>query len=418
MNEYIVGVDIGSSKICAAAGKYDKYGKLQIRGITSVSYSGMKNGVIVDMDNTANAIKNCIKQLEGMVDTQVLGFYISLPSRIGTLVSNRGVVAVASDDREISQKDVKRVINAAKIVKVPTDKEIIGVIPKQYIIDGYDKIKDPVGMSASRLEVDSYVILAESTVISNLFKTVEKAGYEVLGMVFQPMADAEVVLKKEEMDLGCALVNIGADSIDISIYKDEKLSYTSCINIGGNSITNDIAICLKLPFSEAEKLKIKYGIIGIDNLELKDSIKVNLGYNNVIKINSSMLLDVIEARAEELLKLIMKNLKESGQYSQISGIVIAGGGLATIKGIEELGEYVFKKPVRVGTPDYVGAINPAYVSAVGTVRDVLNTMKANKSNNNVEDEAAVACEETSKKTSSKQKGPIIKIKEFLTEFFE
>ncbi len=248
MEDYVIGVDIGSSKVCAAAGKRDKYGQAKIIGVTSAECHGMKNGIIIDIDSTAESITNCITRLESIVDTNIKNFYISLPGRIGTLISSQGMVAISSDDNEITKKDVNRVKRATQIINVPNDKEIVDIIPKEYIVDGYSNIKEPIGMSGNRMELDAYLVLAETTIVNNLLKTVQKAGYNILGVVFAPMADAKAALKEEEMNQGSALVNVGADSMDISIYKDGILAQTDTVSIGGNSITNDISICLKIPF--------------------------------------------------------------------------------------------------------------------------------------------------------------------------
>lgn len=205
MNEYVVGIDIGSSKVCAAAGRLDKYGKIQITGITSVPCSGLKRGIVVDIDNTAEGIKNCIEQLERMVDSKITEAYISIPLEICELALNRGVVAVSSEDREIRKNDVERALKAAKIITIPSDKEIIGVIPEQFIVDGYDNITDPVGMCGLRLEVDAQIVLCQSTIISNLFKSIKKTGINIVGMVFQPLANAMSVLNNEEMKIGTLL---------------------------------------------------------------------------------------------------------------------------------------------------------------------------------------------------------------------
>ncbi len=420
MEDYVIGVDIGSSKVCAAAGKRDKYGQAKIiGGVTSAECHGMKNGIIIDIDSTAESIKNCITRLESIVDTDIKSFYISLPGRIGTLISSQGMVAISSDENEITKKDVNRVKRATQIINVPNDKEIVDIIPKEYIVDGYNNIKDPIGMSGNRMELDAYLVLAETTVINNLLKTVQKAGYNILGgVVFAPIADAKAALKEEEINQGSALVDVGSDSMEISIYKDGILTKTDNISIGGNSITNDISICLKIPFSEAEKLKIKYGVIGKNNLDLDGQIKVNIGYNNDITINSETLTKVVEARVEELLILVQKKLKQSGQFEDISNIVIVGGGLSLIKGIEEFGKYIFNKSFRVGSPEYVGgAANPIYVSSVGVVKSLITPVKIQ--NDNLKNkEAAITKEDTSHyKDENEGKGVFLKIKEFLTEFF-
>ncbi|WP_368487731.1 cell division protein FtsA [Clostridium sp. BJN0013] len=423
MSGYIIGIDIGSSNICAAAGKVDRDGKMQILGITSSSCNGVKKGIVVDIDNTCESIKNCISSLERMIDIKITEAYISLPGGISELVWNKGVIAVSSEDREIKYNDVRRVLKAAKIITVPNDKEVIGVIPEQYIIDGYDNIKDPIGMNGLRLEVDAQIILARSTIINNIFKSVNKAGIKVLGIVFQPIAISQVVLKEEEIQRGVALVDVGSESINIYIYEGGILRSISTVALGGSIITNDIAVCLKLPFSEAEKLKIKYGSVGVDPGKKSLKIEVNADYNNKVKVDYDILAQIIEARVEELFSIIDKEIRISEYYDKLSGIVLVGGGIATIKGIEDFSKNQLEKFVRIGTTKYIGASSPLYVTAVGIVKDVSNSMeykdidiKANKN------EDAVSYEEITvgsgkKNDKDKHMGFVTKIKEFFTDFF-
>jgi cell division protein FtsA len=422
MNEYIIGIDVGSSKICAAAGKLDKYGRMQIMGITSANCNGVKKGIVVDIDSTSESVKQCIDGLERMVDIKITDAYISLPGGISELVWNKGVVAVASEDREIKENDVKRVIKASKIITIPSDKEIIGVIPQQYVIDGYDKIKDPIGMSGLRLEVDAQIILAQTTVVNNLFKSVDKAGIKVAGIVFQPLAISEVALKKEEVERGVALVDVGSESINIYMFEGGNLAGISTIALGGNTITNDIAVCLKLPFSEAEKLKVKYGSVGLDSNNNDFKIEVNADYNDKITVDCRTLKQVIEARVEELLRIISGELKASEHYEKISGAVIVGGGLALIKGIEDFSRDILQKPVRVGTPEYIGAASPLYAAAVGAVKDASDSMKDKSFITKKEKETEkVQREWTREKDKNEEEknnnGFISKIKEFFTDFF-
>ncbi|KZL94401.1 cell division protein FtsA [Clostridium magnum] len=424
MSEYIIGIDVGSSKICAAAGKLDKYGRLQIMGITSANCNGVKKSIVVDIDSTSESIKQCIDGLERMIDIKITEAYISLPGGISELVWNKGVVAVASEDREIKANDVKRVIKASKIITIPSDKEIIGVIPQQYVIDGYDKIKDPIGMSGLRLEVDAQIILSQSTVVNNLFKSVDKAGIKVAGVVFQPIAISEVALKREEIERGVVLLDVGAESINIYMFEGGNLAGISTIALGGNTITNDIAVCLKLPFSEAEKLKIKYGSVGVDSNNNDFKIEVNADYNEKISVGCNTLKQVIEARVEELLYIISGELKASEHYEKISGVVIVGGGLALIKGIEDFSREVLQKPVRVGTPEYIGAASPLYSAAVGAVKDASDSMKDRNFIAKKEKETEKVQREWTREKNKKEKeeeknngGFITKIKEFFTDFF-
>ncbi|WP_125154644.1 cell division protein FtsA [Clostridium rectalis] len=424
MNEYVVGIDIGSSKICAAAGKLDRFGKIQVTGITSVSCNGMKKGIVVDIDNTAESIKNCIEQLERMIDYKITDAYIAIPSEICELTLNRGVVAVSSEDREIRENDVERVLKAAKIITISSDKEIIGVIPEQFIVDGYDNIMDPIGMSGVRLEVDAQIILSQSTVISNIFKSIKKSEINVKGMVFQPLASANVVLKDEEIKMGTVLLDVGAECTNITVFKDGRLLFTDVIALGGNTITNDISVCLKIPFSDAEKLKTKYGNVNNKTSGEDFKIKIDTNYDNIIEVEYSILSQIIKARVEEILYLIKKKLITCGQIDEVSGVVIVGGGIALIKGSSDLCKNILNKPVRIGYPEYVGAASPVYVSAVGIVKDVIYSGKVKLSKGNVstddhEDDYKSTWDIRNEDYSDEEKGNgiLTKIKEFFTDFF-
>ncbi len=413
MNDHIVGIDLGSSKICGAVGKIASNGKLQIIGITSVVCSGLNKSVVIDIDCTAEAIKQCITQLERMTDTQISEGYISLPAGNCELVRNTGIIAISSVDREIKQSHVDRVIEAAKLISVPSDKEIIGVEPEQYIVDGYDNIKDPRGMSGARLEVEAQIVMAQSTVVSNLLKSVELAGIKINGIVLGPVAVSEAVLTREEKDMGIAIVDVGAETTDISIYKGSKLKYTSTLQLGGNNITNDIAVCIKVPFSEGERLKLKYGSLIKGKETDLEKIRVKDSYDNFIDIDNDLLVDIIEARVEELLNLIKRNLLNSGLYKEISGVVIVGGGISLFRGTNELSKGIFDKSVRIGSPDYVGAASPIYVTAVGIVVQASNSLKTNNSFSEGIDEG-----KWSKKQNKSGKNQIAaKIKGFFADFF-
>ncbi|OFI05435.1 cell division protein FtsA [Clostridium acetireducens DSM 10703] len=420
MNDYVIGLDIGSSKICAAAGKVDKNGELQIIGITYVNCSGIKKGIVVDIDDTSEAIKQCIEQLERMVDISISDVYISLPNGICELLYNKGVVAISSEDGEIKKSDVERVLKAAKIIAISSDKEVIDVIPQQYIVDGYDNIKDPTGMSGLRLEVDAQIILSQTTIINNIYKSVNKAGVKVAGIVFQPLAISQVILQEDEKNTNTAIIDIGSDTTDIAIFKNGKLHWRDMIPLGGSNITNDISLCLKIPFSEAEKLKIKYSDLSYNESKENLTIQVNTNYNNVIEIDKNILIEIINARIEEILQLIHKKLKNSGQYNEISGIVIVGGGISLIKEIEEFGKNILGKPLRIGIPKFIGASNPIYVPVTGIIQDVINTLKIDNIDNYFEESNEnldwVKDRET-KESNEKSSGIISKIKEFFTDFF-
>lgn len=419
MDEYIFSLDIGSSKICGAAGKLEKSGKVQIIGVVTVPCNGVKKGIVVDIDSTSSSIRDCVEQLKKMLDSDISRVFISLPSGISQLVPSNGIVAVSSEDKEIKASDINRVLNAARVISVPNNKEIIGVIPKEYIVDGYDNIKDPIGMSGMKLEVEALVILSQTTIVSNLVKSVQNSGLQVEGFVLEPIALAHSLLKKDELNSNIAIADIGYEKIDISIYRNGNLEFTDFIPLGGNSITNDISICLKIPFSEAEKLKIKYGSMSRHSLKSNEIIRMNATYNdNTVNIEASTLLEIMEARVEEILGLIHNKLMSSGYYEDLSEVIVVGGGISYFSFISDLGRKIIGKPLRIGTPDYVGAANPIFNTAVGIIKDIylnsnIKDLKKNKQAYSESKEHKLV----NKKSKEYNESVLTKIKVFLAEFF-
>lgn len=417
MNEYVIGIDIGSSKVCAAAGRLDKNSILQIAGVASVDCQSIKRGVIVDIDSTAVCIKNCVEQLEGMLDIKINEALIAIPGGITELISNKGIVAISSDDKEIRKSDLGRVMKSAKIVNIPSDKEIIGVIPQQYIIDGYDDIKDPVGMCGSRLEIEAQIILVKTTIVNNLFKSVNKAGIKVTALIYGPQAVSELVLHKDEADIGTVVIDAGAETINISIYRKGILCYNDTLNIGGNTITNDIAVCLKIPFSEAEKLKLEYGKLDYEN-EKSIKLHINSNYNKVTDVESLLLNEIIEARVEEIFQLILSKLKISGFYEEISGVLLVGNGLSMFDKIEEHFRDTIRKPVRIADIQYAGVSNPSYACAIGIINSYIKTSKSNYINESQkENKQNKTWMVENDDDETENQGFINKIKDFFTDFF-
>ncbi|MHC1721326.1 MAG: cell division protein FtsA [Clostridiaceae bacterium] len=429
MGEYIVGIDIGSSKISAAAGKLDKSGNLQIIGAASERCSGVKKGIIVDIDNTSESIKKCLRQIESMLDCQIKEAYISFPGVISELVLSKGVVAISSEDREIRGNDVNRVMRSAKIMTIPANMEIVGVIPNQYIVDGTESIQDPIGMSGIRLELDAQLVTAQSTLVSNLMKSLNNAGLTIKGIVFQPIAESKAALKKEEMVMGTALVNIGAETSNVSIFKGGNIVYNDHVNLGGSIITNDIALCLKTSNTQAENLKLKYGIKGHD-INNNPTVQLKADFNNEITIDLNVLKQIIEARIEEILMLINRKIRNSGKYNEISGIVIVGGGISLFEGIEEYGKKILEMPFRIAKLNYPGATSPVYASAVGTVMDVAESLKVKASTISSDCIKSKSAQKRIFSTKGNEeddifddhedkegKGLMSRIKDFFTEFF-
>lgn len=414
MDEYIVGVDVGSSKVCASAGKYDKQGKLQIVGVATSLCNGLNKYKVIDIDNTAESIKNSIEQLERIACTKITKTYVSIPVAACELIKNKAVVEISGDDRKIKKIDMERAMKAVRAIPLTKEKEIIGVLPEKYIVDGHDSIEEPLGMSGLRLELDANVVVAESEVLDSLFKCFEKLGIEICGFAIQPLVTSQVVLNNDELNSNTLLVDIGAEEMDISFFEKDKISHINAFPIGGNSITSDISICLKLSLMEAEKLKIKYGSLYAES----DSIKVTVNDNNSeVEVDCNLLTDIIKARVEEMLKIIKLIVEKNDINESFSSIVIIGGGISYFKGIGELCANVFCKPTRIGMPDFIGAASPIYANAVGIVNDVYLSNKTIVKYKDESNGLNVINKDEKVNNNSRENGFISKLKDFFTDFF-
>jgi len=417
MNNFIVGIDIGSSKICGSVGKIDKYGKLQIIGITSVKCLGIKKAVVVDIDNTGEAIRQCVRQLENMADIEIDHAFISLPMGICDLVYNKGVIIISAEDKEIRKSDIKRVLEAAQLISVRSDKEIIGIVPLQYIIDGNINVKDPIGRICTRLEVDAQIITSDTNIITDLFKSFNKANINIDGIVLQPLGASEILLEKEEMEIGVALVDIGADTTNVSVFSGGNLCFTEVLPLGGNSITSDISMVLKISIEEAERLKIKFGSVTRVSTDKEELIKVFSDLLIASEVKYSVLSEIIEARVEEILSFVYKSLQKSGFYNEITGLVLSGGGISLLNGIIEISEEIIGKNVRVGSPKYVGASSPLYSNCIGILKHVCNKTKYNNVDTNIKNAQGDKRANKPSESSKESKGILFKVKNFLEEFF-
>jgi len=367
---FLVGLDIGSKKIKASAGFLDADGKIQILGPTSSDSMGIKKGVVVDIENASKSINICISQLERIVDDDISKVYISIPDLECESVINKGIVAISSSSREINISDVERVKNAAKVISVPYDKEVIGITPIQYIVDGYDNIKDPIGMNGTRLEVEAELVLTNSTVINSLKKCIENNGLELLGLVLNSTSIITAVLSNNEKKMGALVIDIGGEKTNFYVIKDNKSINSYMLSLGGINITNDISICCKISYDEAEKIKIKYASIYSAD---EDEIKIKNSFEEQ-SIKISYLNRIIEARIEEILKMVKEKI-DSPLYQEIDSVILIGGGIATIKNIEEFSKNILSKNVRIGIPKYTGSTSPIFALSVGIVEDSLNTAK-------------------------------------------
>lgn len=424
MNEYIIGLDIGTTKICAAAGRIDKNGLLQIETVSECESHGIKKGMIIDTDSASTDVKSCIDKLQKAISVPVKEIYVSISGECSELIHNKAGVTVSSGNNEIGKNDVLRVIKAAKSVAVSPKNEIVTLIPEQYIVDGYENIKNPVGMCAGNLEMEAHIVIAQTAVINDIYKSINKAGIKIKGLIYLPAAAAKAVLKQDEANAGTAVVDCGTDSIDIIIYKGGSIVTNSVIPVGGNTITNDLAICLNIPFEEAEKIKIEYGDLSAQDADSKIKLHICSNSGSMTEVDRKLVNEILDARVAEILNLIQSSIISSGLYDEILDIVILGGGISLLNGIEDYGKIKLGKPVRIGYAEYEGKPCTRYSGAIGIVQSVYDNLKSEYLNGEIQAVSSynkfVRDDSNENAEDEKKQGNvslIAKIKDFFTDFF-
>ncbi len=399
MTEIITSIDIGTSKICVLITQVDSNNQIQVIGIGMSESKGIRKGIVVDIESTTKDIVQAVEQAENMANIEVDSAYINIPGGYTKLINNKGIIAISGQDGEIDIDDVNRVLNSASIVSIPQGQKIIDIISDQYIVDGYDEIKDPIGMSGLRLEVDASIITSSSTTSLNLIKSVNRAGLEVLGIIMEPFALCDAVLTKDERELGVLLVDIGAGTSDISLFRNNKLIYSNILAIGGNHISNDISIGLRIPFEKSEEIKKKFGVAYNPSIDNEKKIKINpIGMGENIEVSQEKLLEIIQARVSEIFELVDNQIANYDLKKDIlAGVVITGGGVSYLEGVTDLASHIFELPVRIGQPNYLGIKQPIFSTAIGLINysskrkfnyyveynnvDVKNNRKKNKLKN-------------------------------------
>jgi len=366
----IIGLDIGTTKICAIVGEVKQEG-LEIIGIGTHPSKGLRKGVVVNIDSTVQSIKKAIEEAELMAGCELNTAYVGIAGGHIKGFNSHGVIAVK--DREITKADIARVIEAAQAITIPTDREVIHVIPQEYILDNQDCIQEPLGMSGVRLEAKVHIVTAAVASAQNIVKSVNKAGLAVADVVLQQIASSEAVLGQDEKDIGVALIDIGGGTTDIAIYHNGTIKHTAVISLGGNQITGDIAVGLRTPSEEAEKVKKKFGCCMTSMIDKNETIEVpGVGGRKPRIVSRQILGEIIEPRVEELFQLINQEIVRSGYDSAIASGVVLTGGTAIMEGTVELGEQIFNLPVRRGLPAGIGGLvdivkNPMYSTGVGLV---------------------------------------------------
>jgi cell division protein FtsA len=368
-NDIIVSLDIGTSKVRAIIGEMNN-GTINIIGVGSADSEGIRKGAIVDIDQTVQSIRNAVDHAERMVGIQISDVYVGILGNHIALQTSHGVVAVSNEDREIGEEDIERVLQAAKVVALPPEREIIGIVPKQYLVDGLEGIQDPRGMIGVRLEVEATIITGAKTGIHNLLRCVEKAGLNVGGLILMSLAAGQLALSKDEKTMGTCLVDIGAGATTIAIFDQGSLVATSTLPIGGEFITNDISIGLRTQLEIAEKIKLKYGCAVIDDAAEDQVFKVNRIGSNVDKEFTQVdLAHIIEPRVAEIFQLISQEVHRLG-YAELAGGYVLTGGTVCMPGILTIAQSELATSVRIAVPDFIGVRDPSFTGGVGIIQYV------------------------------------------------
>jgi cell division protein FtsA len=370
-HETVCGLDIGTTKTCAVVA-VDGPNGLEIVGVGEAPSMGMRKGVVVDLDETIKSIEAATEKAERMAGFHVSDVFVGITGDHIRSTNNRAVVAVSGDDREVSAVDVRRVVDASKIINLPADRQIIHALPRFFTVDGQDGVDDPVGMAGGRLEVDTHLITGGSTFITNVLKCVHRAGLEAAGLVFEPLASSASTLMAEEKQVGVVLLDIGGGTTDIAVFSLGSAILTSTIPVGGNILTNDISLGLKTSLAEAEEVKKRFGA-GVRDATNEETFPVRTLDGRATKdATTAQLRQIVVPRVLETLRMAKTKIVENVPRDLVLGEVVLTGGGSLLPGIEPIAEDVFGLPVRVGMPRTVGGLTdamtqPQYATAIGLV---------------------------------------------------
>jgi len=365
----IVGLDIGTSKVVAIVGELQDDGELEVIGFGMHPSRGLKKGVVVNIESTVNSIQRAIEGAELMAACEINSVYAGIAGSHVRSLNSHGIVAIR--DREVTRGDVERVIDAARAVAIPADQRILHVLPQEFVIDGQEGIREPIGMSGVRLEARVHMVTGAASAAQNIIKCVQRCGLEVEDIVLEQLASSYSVLTEDEMELGVCLVDIGGGTTDIAVFNGGAIKHTAVIPIAGDQVTNDIAISLRTPTQRAEEIKIKYACALSQLANADETIEVpSVGDRPPRRLARHTLAEVVEPRYEELFGLIRDELRRSGFEDMVAAGVVMTGGSAKMEGAVELAEEVFHMPVRLGTPQHVRGLldvvrNPIHATGVG-----------------------------------------------------
>jgi cell division protein FtsA len=366
----LVGIDVGTSKVCALIGEVARDGSLTIVGKGVVPASGLKKAVVVNIDQTVRSISGAVSHAERLSGYQIDRAFVGVGGQNVESQNSRGAVAVSGHQREVMEEDVERALEVARAVSIPSNREVLHVLPRGFIVDGQEGVKDPLGMSAVRLEIETHIVTAAATAVRNLAKCVQAANVKIDELVVASLASGEAVLSDTERDLGVAIADIGAGTIDLALFLDGSPFRTAVLPVGGNNVTNDVAIGLKTSLQVAEELKIQYGSCDLSTVSADELISVStLGEAAGRNVSRMDVCRIIEARMREIFEMLRAEIRAAGEGVLPAGLVLTGGA-SQLAGAAALGREILDMPVRVAGPSDVGGLtdnimNPAYSTAIG-----------------------------------------------------
>ncbi|TCS94622.1 cell division protein FtsA [Hazenella coriacea] len=366
---YIISLDIGTSQVRVIVAEVNPDGTTQIVGVGTAASKGMKKGAIINIDQAVQSIRKAVDHAERMVGIEISEVYVGVTGNHISLQSSHGVVAVSSEDREIIYHDIDRVLQAARVIALPPERAMIEVVPKQFIVDGLDDIRDPHGMIGVRLEVEAIIVTGAKTIIHNLLRCVQKANLNIAGMVFLPLAVSELCLSADEKNLGVVMVDIGGGTTTLTVFQQGNLAGTSVIPVGGEYITNDIAIGLRTQTDLAEEIKCQHGVASKDHASIKDTFQVQtIGTSRERKVTQLELAQIIEPRVEEMFHLVREQVKSMGFSDEPAGGYVLTGGVMALPHILEVSQKQLGTAVRIATPQHIGMKEPSYTGGIGMIK--------------------------------------------------
>lgn len=367
----IVGLDIGTSKIVAIVAELQPDNSVKVIGLGQHVSRGLKKGVVVNIDSTMQAIQRALEEAELMADCKISTVFTGIAGSHIKSLNSHGMVKIK--EAEVMQADVDRVVDTARAIALPSDQQILHILTQEFIIDGQEDVREPLGMSGMKLEVKVHIVTGAVSAAQNIMKCIKRCGIEVSDLILQPLASSEAVLTEDEKELGVCLVDIGGGTTDIAVFKNGAIRHTAVVPIAGDQVTNDIAVAFRTPTQSAEDIKIKHGCALRQLAEPREVVEVpGVDGREPRQLSVQTLAEVIEPRVVELYEFVLSELRRSGLEEMIaSGIVITGGS-SMMRGMVELGEEIFHTPVRLGLPRYVGGLsevvsNPRYATGVGLV---------------------------------------------------